>query len=156
MPNWCENEVTITGPALELARLYSEVCTSEEEDGLQFDFNRVVPMPNNIFRGNLGQEERERHGEMNWYDWSIANWGTKWNASEPSVSRKERSIQIDFDTAWSPPEPVIAKLSSMYPELTIIHSYYEGGMGFNGKDKWKAGIKVDAKFNDKYRGNRGG
>lgn len=46
-----------------------------------------------------------------WYEWCIKNWGTKWNACDSWV---EDDI-IHFDTAWSPPIPVLIALSKKYP-----------------------------------------
>ncbi|MDA3780456.1 MAG: hypothetical protein PF487_09615 [Bacteroidales bacterium] len=42
----------------------------------QFDFNKIIPQPENIFNGNLGEKERqmcEDEGRPNWYDWNIEN-----------------------------------------------------------------------------------
>lgn len=51
-----------------------------------------------------------KHGLMEWYDWNVTNWGTKWGAySVKFVSKKE----ITFETAWSPPHPVIEKLATV-------------------------------------------
>ena len=74
------------------------------------DFNKIIPMPNNIYRGDLGKRERELYGSNNWYDWSVANWGTKWNAQYSSLNNKNT---LWFDTAWSCPIPVLDKLAEI-------------------------------------------
>lgn len=49
-----------------------------DEIGLgSIDFNKVIPMPEHIFRD---MAEREKYGKDNWYNWSIAHWGTIWNS----------------------------------------------------------------------------
>ncbi len=42
-----------------------------------------------------------------WADWCPDTWGTKWNASECSISKNS----ISFQTAWSCPKPVLEELS---------------------------------------------
>ncbi len=55
------------------------------------------------------------YGHANWYDWNIANWGTKWNADNTMINGKE----IDFETAWDPPLAFVEALSKKYPEATF-------------------------------------
>lgn len=75
----------------------------------------------------LSREYLTKFEADNWYDWSVKNWGTKWNAYGQSELSPN---QIQFDTAWSSPEPVIAKLSTLFPELTFEVEYdIEGGCG---------------------------
>lgn len=66
-------------------------------------------------------------GFANWYDWSLHNWGTKWNAYSQSLV--ERGIK--FDTAWSAPVDLIRDLSKMYPEVTVYHKFADEDMGYN-------------------------
>lgn len=61
------------------------------------DFNEVLPEP-----ADLGDR---------WYQWRIANWGTKWNGYQ--TDRGEG--QIRFTTAWSSPYPVVRALSAKHP-----------------------------------------
>ena len=46
MPNWCENNMKVTGAAEEIAR-FKQTCIrpDEDDDEPTFDFNTVVPMP---------------------------------------------------------------------------------------------------------------
>jgi hypothetical protein len=73
-----------------------------------------------------------------WYNWNVANWGTKWNCAEVWHDRDddkpvEGKTSYNFDTAWSPAEPVVAALAKKFPTLTITHRYCEGGMGYAGQ-----------------------
>ena len=106
----------------------------------QFDFEKIIPMPPNIFRGNLSSKQRELSGGLNWYDWCTANWGTKWGAYD--FNRLDGN-SVSFDTAWSPPEPVIEKLSEMFPDVHITHEYFDEGWNFWGVDEYFAGEKTE-------------
>ena len=83
-----------------------------------------------------------------WYNWNVANWGTKWNCGEVWHDRTTEQIteagrtSYNFDTAWSPAEPVIAALAEQFPKLAINHRYCEGGMGYAGEVIYNDGVEV--------------
>lgn len=108
MPNWTENNLTIKSKTKRhLDTLINRVKSEENE----FDFDKIVPMPKNIFRGNLGSKEREKYNENNWYDWSIKNWGTKWNSVDVHVERiSDTEVEYFFLTAWCPPMEIYLAL----------------------------------------------
>jgi hypothetical protein len=68
-----------------------------------------------------------KYGATSWYDWCIANWGTKWNAYEFIV----RSNELEFQTAWRTPVPVLIKLSKRFPEETITLNFADEDIGNN-------------------------
>ena len=76
---------------------------------------------------------RKLHGADNWYDWSINKWGTKWNSYHDEVEYDgEESLVYKFDTAWSPPEPVIHALREKFEDLSISAFFDEPGMQIAG------------------------
>lgn len=95
-------------------------------------------MPGHIYMGPLGPEEKEKYGADNWYDWSIEHWGTKWNAESADFDGN----YICFESAWSPAQPVIAKLASLFPEAELWYQYEETGMCFCGAAFYRNGICV--------------
>lgn len=109
-----------------------EHLKSEESD---FDFNKIIPSPADMFTGNLGEKERLmclEKGIDNWYDWQRKNWHTKWNAYGIETFQKGWTYVIDFQTAWNWPKPVIEKIfadfSVMFPGINIEYSAAcEGG-----------------------------
>ena len=122
MPNWVTNRI-------EAPKYIIDELMSVDENGNDFfDFNTIIPMPSNIFQGDLGQKERELYGSDNWYDWSYENWGTKWNASDSS---RESDIVLTFNTAWAHPFPIINKISRMYPDNEFLIAYADEDMGYN-------------------------
>lgn len=64
-----------------------------------------------------------------WYPWSIANWGTKWNAYDTDIHAEDC---LTFTTAWSPPEEAILALSKKYPDTEITLEFSEPGYDFAG------------------------
>lgn len=145
MPNHVQNTVTITGPA---SRVRSLIKAVKGKGDQTFDFSRILPSPKDLTLVHSGsttidgvqhniwceksgknlaipaqtrERWRQKYGADNWYDWQLSNWGTKWNAysiSQVNDVKHGRVIYI-FDTAWSSPDPVIKKLSTMFPELLI-------------------------------------
>ena len=63
-----------------------------------------------------------------WYEWSIENWGTKWDACDPEIGE----TTIIYDTAWSPSLPVIETLAAKFPQLTFTYQYFEPGVALAG------------------------
>jgi hypothetical protein len=140
MPNWVYNNVSVIGKKKRVEEFRKKHFTKDEIRGVEFDFETLVPMPETVFRGNLGTQEREKYGNNNWYDWSVKHWGTKWNASNTQfhsddVRKTGRSYSLEFmfETAWALPEPIYTKIAEMYPDLSIVVDYSEEGMGFAGE-----------------------
>lgn len=84
----------------------------------------------------LGQQcyqNIQAHGYDTWYDWSIANWGTKWNSYgyPEGAEQSFDGATLTFDTAWSNPEPVIAALAAQYPSLGFTHKWADEDFGNN-------------------------
>jgi len=109
MPNWTENNVLFVGKKKQLETLKT-MLKSKDND---FDFNNIVPMPKNIYRGLLGREEEEKYGDNNWYRWSIDNWGTKWNSVDTRVEENGSTLSYNFMTAWDCPRQIVDALMRM-------------------------------------------
>ena len=73
-----------------------------------------------------------KYGVKDWYDWSIKNWGTKWNAYDSSASMiSDTSAVVWFDTAWSGVPDIIQKLIEMFPNITFEYQFADEDMGYN-------------------------
>jgi hypothetical protein len=75
------------------------------------------------------KEELARIGAENWYDWSIENWGTKWNPCHLDISGAaiNGSLEVTFDTAWSAPVPIFRKIVVMFPKLSFAFQWCDEG-----------------------------
>ena len=58
------------------------------------------------------------------------------------VAKNEMCIRDRFETAWSNPEPIMLKLSEMYPEATIEHWWADEDMGSNDGYRVYRGGKI--------------
>lgn len=159
MPNWCENTLVISGVKREL--IESVIKFINGGDSL-FDFNKVIPYPSEYARmDDLAQEAGDNPIKVpvkdgynsGGYEWCVNNWGTKWNANSAALSDicitlDGFSATIYFDTAWSPPNPVVHRLSELFPEVTFSLEYTEPGMGFSGTLIVKAGEVLEDETHD--------
>lgn len=171
MPNWCECDLDVEGRR-------KDVTGFLEFLGEGFDFNRFVPYPERFAAldeearrwderrradpENCGPRPRDGFNQGG-YEWCIENWGTKWNACDVIMPEQPADgdgsdfleVVINFQTAWSPPLPVILAASEKFPELAFALKYFECGVGFNGRFFCEAGRVVSDESGD-YFGDRGG
>lgn len=139
MPNWCQNEVRIMGTeegSEEEIKHFLETCFEEGE----IDFEKIIPYPESApSREDQPEDfmERLKHPFAKWYndfgyDWCIENWGTKWNACEQVNVLGDEEINLDFQTAWSPPQGIYEKIQTRLPNCSISWFYREDGMQVSG------------------------
>ena len=107
------------------------------------DFTTLIPVPVNIYRGDLSRREEQDFGKgMCWYDWSIENWGTKWNAYETRLDIRVGSPStIEFRTAWTPPFKFIVAFANVF-DMKFRHSYCCEGQQIIGSDEWDGKTRV--------------
>jgi|TARA_R110002020_G_scaffold454444_1_gene669877 hypothetical protein len=121
MPNHVSNTVEVIG-------LQNHINSFLKHMGEGFDFEKIVPMPPSE--------------ESNWLDWSVQNWGCKWNAYDVKcdltcdvygeVLNPTHHVKYEFLTAWQPPRPVVARLQKDWPDLEFYGGYLCEGYEFCG------------------------
>ena len=149
MPNWCRNRVTVFGNEDEVSKVKD---IFESKDSV---FGKIIPSPDwSKIPNEDGQLPKVREhknpktGEVSfvttefpdgtndsrWYDWNIANWDTKWDiAGGVEIDDYDtEQIEINFNTAWSPPEAICRKLRDMFPDLSVSWFFDEPGMEVAG------------------------
>ena len=78
---------------------------------------------------------------VEWFDWCVDNWGTKWDiGADIGTDKEERyglkatrvgnQISCSFDSVWSPPIGLYEKLVEL--GYNVKASYFEPGMAFCG------------------------
>ena len=86
--------------------------------------------------GKQAINNMKNFGATTWYEWRIKNWGTKWN----SYSNHLFENQLSFQTAWSAPHPIVARLSEMFPDVKMKHEWADEDLGHNlGYKVYKGG-----------------
>ena len=142
MPNWCNNDLKITGKNAELKKLLKYIKGKDETgEELVFDFEKVSPTPKELMKHSAPLRDRKlvekfikKYGAEDWWYWRINNWGTKWNlGADQTIEVEDGCISMSFDTAWSPPVGIIEKLGEKFPKLSFELIYCEVGMCFAGK-----------------------
>lgn len=134
MPNHIKNLIMIDPDetsAERIAEVFEAIKNGDVGVG-SIDFNKVIPMPEHVYRGNLGPEERQKYGKDNWYDWAAdsSHWNTKWNAYDFETF-EDGDTSISFSTAWSSPHPILQKLSEMFPDVHFQHLWADEDIGYN-------------------------
>lgn len=133
MPNWCSNTLTLkhNDPAM-IQRAREAFMRGEL-------LQEFIPCPAELLdtTAQFGQNEQEKsnfekYGYNSWYDFNIANWGTKWDVGGENCEAitTANEISMSFDSAWAPPCTAYQKLMDMGFE--VRGSYYEPGMCFAG------------------------
>ena len=124
MPNWCSNELIVTGDAAAVSAFIRAV----EDPETPLDFDKIIPKP---------------ESEEDWYTWCNKNWGTKWNADGVTRQAEDGRVAYNFQTAWAPPSKALMnKMAVMAGGAKVMLRYAERGIGFFGYWYYD-GIKVN-------------
>ena len=170
MPNWCNNIVTIEGEEAEIDRLVEFMKSEHGEFDFNKlvpypgEFRSADEIHNEIRKLTwrrpkgrpLSDEEEHKLQELQkaapekdgfnsgGYEWRYENWGTKWPARVTQVDRAfPHKVEYTFDTAWSPPEPVILELAIKFPDVNITLDYAECGMECCGIKEYRSAADID-------------
>lgn len=138
MPNWCYNQIAITGPDPVLDELLAagsqqvseqsqEPAPSFTSSDTSFSLEALIPTPPGLLDGE------------GWYNWRIDHWGTKWDLSDIEMVREQGQAWLDCLSAWGPPLPALLTISRRYPALKLCIDYDEPMMELSGMASYKSG-----------------
>jgi len=147
MPNHCHNRVTVYGSDTDETRAQIAKIKSIFED--EKIFTHFIPEPNWDTIPNKDGELPTQPADDNpyhmpffkstgnqdarWYDWRLQNWDTKWDAFDVEVTDDdEDQLEVQFNTAWSPPEAICHAMREKYPDLSVSWFYDEPGCEIAG------------------------
>ena len=145
MPNWCSNEVEIYGKEEDIAKFVDE-CFTDFKDTQVLDFAKVMPEPDydkpkKDGTHNDGVQTEFKWEMPDWWTWRNDNWGTKWNlvpnhdgdlTKYDVIAQGGDYLQLEFETAWSPPNGIYEAIVEKYPDLDINWFYREDGCQMAG------------------------
>ena len=131
MPNWCSNELSVSGPTEDIANFKQQAVgyspwdkPAKDEKPSALNFHSLVPVPDHILK--LGYVNAG-------HDWEVKNWGARWGAGDVDVvDEGDDCIVYHFSTAWAPAVEFIENVRKQWPTLTFILDYDEPGNGFKG------------------------
>jgi len=164
MPNWVFNHLSVEGSEEAVKKVKDQLNapftrkTRNHKDEIEevkysnpiFAFWNIVRPPADKLEEYEGVHgyangEKQGHTEYNWYNFNNREWGTKWEvavsdeqkyAETEMTTDEETCIAYRFDTAWSPPLPVIAKLAEQNPDV-VITIRYEEEQGWGGEIEFR-------------------
>ena len=143
MPNHCDNYLSACGGTQKTLNAFHKFV------GNEIDFNKILPRPQALQdqaeKGPLPLEDRDG---PNWYDWSVENWGTKWNAYEHSTTERDYDrgeINYNFLTAWGPPTPIVHELQRRFPTLCITMYFSIENLGDGWVDDYGKEVYAEPK-----------
>ena len=154
MPNWCSNTLMLEGSNDTIQQVLEFIKGDKDQI---IDFEKIIPVPLELSNSNayigveaqrsdaektIAQNNIEKYGYPDWYYFCIGEWGTKWNARDSVLGNDNK---ICFDTAWSPPIPVLFKLSQMFPYIKLLMTYTSEQYDFIGRCEIQNG-EVDDKI----------
>lgn len=161
MPNHCTNRLLVRGPESGV-RAFFKKAKGEDGSAGPLTFHAFVPMPDYVLRGDVKAGETR----PNWYDWSCDNWGTKWDAYDTYYSLEsatpmeqlasalnspnEQEIEelLAFNTAWSPPIPVVRAMIAQHTDLCFELNSAEPGNDFGVIIEGSGGkTEIEEEFN---------
>ena len=162
MPNHCHNRVTFYAhhsdnhdSSLDQIETLKDIFTGESV------FTQIIPEPDwpntPLTEDSVGNWLTDKRGEVGelpvkkedpwltyrfestgkpvdrWYDWRVQNWDTKWDSYDVVVTDDDPDCaEIEFSTAWSPPEAICHALREQYPDVDISWFYDEPGCEIAG------------------------
>lgn len=141
MPNWCSNDLTLTH---EDPAMIERAVKAFQSGKLLEEF---IPIPDELRNPETGsyggdnaaekdalrEELRAKYGYTGWYDFCVAEWGTKWDVGGEGYSVDQvdpNTIKLSFESAWSPPTTAYSALANL--GFGVKAYYWESGMAFCG------------------------
>lgn len=141
MPNWCNNTLVLkhkdpsmivrARDAFNRGELLNEfvpvpLCLTETMAGSHGDPDKQAALEKSE------QDNLNAYNYKNWYDFCVAEWGTKWDVGGEGCDpiEDDGTLTLSFDSAWAPPLAAMAEFQRQGFEVKLY--YYESGMCFAG------------------------
>ena len=162
MPNHCHNRVTFYPAGNDTAKAIEDIKAIKQMFEDENCFGQIIPEPDwentplmssdmpkydwDTPKGKVGElpqyvEDYAKRlvfkstgiADDRWYDWRLQNWDTKWDCYDVVVTDDDpESVEIEFNTAWSPPEAICSAIREQYPDVSVSWFYDEPGCEIAG------------------------
>ena len=136
MPNWCSNNLSMSGPPDQVRAILDAVRPSDGADDEKLRLTKFMPQP------------VDEAGELiDGVSWQYDTWGTKWGDCDTLIISEEYtsnlgSGSLTYNTAWGPASGLIKEISRLHPNVTMDIEYEEPGMNFLGVEQYLNGELV--------------
>ena len=129
-----DEERTIFGQFIPEPDWPTTPLTEETAKGLIYDRGEVGELPVS------GTDKRGPHfkstgkADDRWYDWRLRYWDTKWDCYDLGMSDHNlpNGFEVQFNTAWAPPEEICRAIRKQYPDTDVQWFYDEPGEAIAG------------------------
>ena len=154
MPNHCHNRVTFYPAGDDTAKAIEDIKAIKQMFEDENCFGQIIPEPDwpntPLTESSVGNWLTDKRGEVGelpqyvedpwkrlvfkstdrtddrWYDWRVQNWDTKWDAYDVNIVDDDpENMEIEFNTAWSPPEAVCHALREKFEDTVAISWFYD-------------------------------
>ena len=129
-----DEERTIFGQFIPEPHWPTTPLTEEDVKGLIYDRGEVgeLPVPGTVNRGSYFKSTDR--GDDRWYDWRLRYWDTKWDCYDLGMTDHDlpHGFEVQFNTAWSPPEEICRSIREQYPDAAVQWFYDEPGEAIAG------------------------
>ena len=162
MPNHCHNRVTFYSSGINPDDRAKDIAKIKQIFEDENTFGQIIPEPDWLNtplmssdapkyswdspKGKVGELPQyvedpwkrlvfksTGHADDRWYDWRVQNWDTKWDAYDVTVADDDpECLEVEFNTAWSPPEAICNKIREDYPDVSVSWFYDEPGCEIAG------------------------
>ncbi len=136
-------ETTYSNPVFAFHNIYNHTQAGISDEDYMSQPPRDMPIA-----------EQMKFQTNDWYSFNVREWGTKWDVAVspddkhpdtyiegPTPNGDNLVVYYNFNTAWSPPLPAIAKLSDLFPTLLFTLSYEEE-TGWGGEAEFLRGKNI--------------
>jgi hypothetical protein len=147
MPNHVMNELIFRDVNVaKQNEIIAKLCNAEGK----VDFNILVPIPLNIWMGNVGLSHERAFGKGTGLDWCREHWSTKWNAySHMETKRTDATLTLRFETAWSQPYRwLVAVFNSL--RCSFDHNWLDEGRERGVSGKWDFTAIKDGEYRNPW------
>jgi hypothetical protein len=140
MPNWCYQNLVVTGNKVETRKFLKAIYKPEDYDELgrtinaHYDMNQLVPIP----------DESEWTDSLDsFFGGALGVWGSKWGACDIEIDDKDSyPLHLRYMSAWSPCDKLIENISKQFPKLVFGYSCTEEADFFAGWELYCDGEKI--------------
>lgn len=117
MPNWCDNQMTVTGPDAEVERFKTSVRSDESHLSL----DKLRPLRASPGTNPTVQDLRQQR------------WGTTYEILDACADDVAGGVLYSYQTGWTPiSDECLVAVSRRYPGLRFDMQYEEPGCDFKG------------------------